>query len=57
MEAPTTRCKVKETTNFASAVNLVSGGYLTVAGQHTDGTVMFSSGETEETEEMEETEW
>ena len=45
MEAPSTRCRIKESTHFERAVNLVSGGFLEVSGRHVDSSVRYDATE------------
>ncbi|MCJ1229729.1 hypothetical protein MMC12_006399 [Toensbergia leucococca] len=43
MESSSQRCKIKETGGFDHVLNLVSAGYLGVAGVHSDGTVKIEA--------------
>ncbi len=45
MESASERCRIKESRHFPNAMTIVSGGYLTVTGYHTDGTVKLEDPE------------
>lgn len=51
MESNSVRCHIKETDHFATMLSVTSGGFLTVAGRHADGTVKISASTMEELEE------
>ena len=45
MEATNVRCKVKESSQYAELVSLVTGKYVEVSGQHVDGTIKYEAAE------------
>ncbi|MCJ1478882.1 hypothetical protein MMC13_007566 [Lambiella insularis] len=47
METTTSRCKIKDTKNYAKIMGLVSGGIISVEGQYVDGTVRYEVAEPE----------
>lgn len=45
MEATGSKCKIQESKNYGKIVGLVSGGMITVEGEHEDGTVRYEAAE------------
>ena len=43
MESPSSRCHIKDSTHFDTAVSLVSGGFLEVTGRHVGGEIMYDA--------------